>query len=429
MSAPFDDRWVPLAPHRGGRHARCPWIDASSHRHPRRARAGCRRPPGRRRAPGKPIRIGSTLALTGPLAPTALSTRSRARSTSRSSTGATASSGDRWSGSSRRPVQAGPRAQSLREAHHGGQGRPPHGPLRHQRILAAMGVAQRYQKMLIHHTFGMPHLANYEMHFPVGAFGPEPSKTVPAIVFDAPRRIAKPPKTVAIVTGKFPSAHFMSAGAREAAEQRGLKVVSISSTSSARGTWPDRRADQGRQSRLPVGGRARTRRQPAPRGPEEARLHAGEPLPPLPGARAAGHAPEGKLRCPPPSSRSIRRSPTTRGGGLGAALPRAGHQGRAALHGVDVQAAATFAAWQVLEAAVTATKSLDDKVLAQWLQEEQARHDHRQAALRRAQQLRRRPHQGEAGAGQEVGDGVAEGVRGAGRPRPAGSEKSTACRA
>ena len=34
---------------------------------------------------------------------------------------------------------------------------------------------------------------------------------------------------------------------------------------------------------------------------------------------------------------------------------------------VDTQAAGSFAAWQVIEAAVTATKSLDDKVLAEWL--------------------------------------------------------------
>ncbi len=34
---------------------------------------------------------------------------------------------------------------------------------------------------------------------------------------------------------------------------------------------------------------------------------------------------------------------------------------------VETQAAASFSAWQVLEAAITATKSLDDKVLAQWL--------------------------------------------------------------
>jgi branched-chain amino acid transport system substrate-binding protein len=34
---------------------------------------------------------------------------------------------------------------------------------------------------------------------------------------------------------------------------------------------------------------------------------------------------------------------------------------------VDTQVAGSFAAWQVLDAAVTATKSLDDKVLGQWL--------------------------------------------------------------
>jgi branched-chain amino acid transport system substrate-binding protein len=34
---------------------------------------------------------------------------------------------------------------------------------------------------------------------------------------------------------------------------------------------------------------------------------------------------------------------------------------------VDVQAAASYTAWQLLETAVSATRSLDDKVLAQWL--------------------------------------------------------------
>ena len=39
--------------------------------------------------------------------------------------------------------------------------------------------------------------------------------------------------------------------------------------------------------------------------------------------------------------------------------------------GVETQAAASYSAWQVLEAAVTATKSLDDKVLADWLRKNQ----------------------------------------------------------
>ena len=34
---------------------------------------------------------------------------------------------------------------------------------------------------------------------------------------------------------------------------------------------------------------------------------------------------------------------------------------------VDTQAAGSFAAWQLIEASVTATKSLDDQVLAKWL--------------------------------------------------------------
>ena len=41
-------------------------------------------------------------------------------------------------------------------------------------ILSAMAVAQRHGKMLVHHTFGMPHLAKYDMQFPAWALGPEP---------------------------------------------------------------------------------------------------------------------------------------------------------------------------------------------------------------------------------------------------------------
>jgi len=34
---------------------------------------------------------------------------------------------------------------------------------------------------------------------------------------------------------------------------------------------------------------------------------------------------------------------------------------------VETQAAASYTAWQLLEAAVTATNSLDDKAIAQWI--------------------------------------------------------------
>src|SRR5438034_1073274 len=58
-----------------------------------------------------------------------------------------------------------------------------------------------------------------------GPLGPEPNRTLPTTVFDAVAATANPPKTVAILTSKFPSAQFQSFGAKEVAEKRGLKVV------------------------------------------------------------------------------------------------------------------------------------------------------------------------------------------------------------
>src|SRR5437667_11144410 len=174
---------------------------------------------------GPPIRIGGTLALTGPLAPTALLHK----------------------------IAGEIYVDELNKGH-GLLGRPVEwvllddqskpdvtrslyeklvtvdkvdllmGPYATSGILAAMGVAQRYGKLFPHHSFGMPHLAKYEMHFPTAAFGFEPQKTLPALVFDAVAATAKPPKSVAIVTSKFPSAQYQSNGAREVAEKRGLKV-------------------------------------------------------------------------------------------------------------------------------------------------------------------------------------------------------------
>src|SRR5262249_58554674 len=69
------------------------------------------------------------------------------------------------------------------------------GPYATSGILAAMGVAQRYNKVYVHHSFGTPHLAKYEMHFPTAAFGPEPQKTVPGGLLDALATTASPPKT------------------------------------------------------------------------------------------------------------------------------------------------------------------------------------------------------------------------------------------
>src|SRR5512141_1768874 len=99
------------------------------------------------------------------------------------------------------------------------------GPYATGAILSAMGVAQRYNKILIHHTFGIPSLAKYDAQFPTWSLGPDPAATFPNTLFDALAALPKPPKTIAIVTSKFPSVHFMSLGAREMAKKRGLQEV------------------------------------------------------------------------------------------------------------------------------------------------------------------------------------------------------------
>src|SRR5206468_2334211 len=99
------------------------------------------------------------------------------------------------------------------------------GPYATGNILSAMGIAQRYNKVLIHHTFGIPSLAKYEMQFPTWSLGPDPANTFPNTLLDALAAQPKPPKTIAIVTSKFPSVHFMSLGAREVAKKRGIQEV------------------------------------------------------------------------------------------------------------------------------------------------------------------------------------------------------------
>ena len=98
------------------------------------------------------------------------------------------------------------------------------GPYGTASILSAMGVAQRYGKILIHNSFGTPRLAKYDMQFSASGGAGDPENVWPNLVFDAVATAPKPPKTVAIVTSKFPSAQFQSNGAREIAEKRGLKV-------------------------------------------------------------------------------------------------------------------------------------------------------------------------------------------------------------
>jgi branched-chain amino acid transport system substrate-binding protein len=243
------------------------------------------------------------------------------------------------------------------------------GPYATGAILSAMGVAQRYDKLLVHHTFGIPHLAKYERHFPAWAMGPEPGRTLPNLLFDALAASARPPRTIAVVTDKFPSVHFVSTGAREVAQKRGLReALYLEFEFGTRDFGPiAARVKDANPDFLWVGAigldgnqllEALRKIDYAPRSHFY--------LYPAPGPLAK--APEGRNAL---STTVFEEHPPF------TENPAAGEfvklfRERAARAGlpyqaVDVQAAASYTAWQLLEASVAATRSLDDKTLAQWL--------------------------------------------------------------
>ena len=164
--------------------------------------------PGVLRAQGKPIRIGSTLPLTGPLASLAIIHKVTAE--------ICVENLNKRGGLLGRPVE-----WVLRDD----QSKPEltrtlyeqlitsdkvdliQSPYATASILAAMGVAQRYNKVLLHTSFGIPKLAKYDMQFQTAGSPFDPENVWPNHIFDAAAKLPKPPKTIAIVTSKFPSVH------------------------------------------------------------------------------------------------------------------------------------------------------------------------------------------------------------------------------
>lgn len=98
------------------------------------------------------------------------------------------------------------------------------GPYATAPILAAMGVAQRYGKVMIQSSMGIPKLQTYDRAFPATPFGSEPDVTYPNVILDAMATFPAPPKSMVILTSKFPSAQFMALGMKAQAEKRGVKV-------------------------------------------------------------------------------------------------------------------------------------------------------------------------------------------------------------
>lgn len=94
-------------------------------------------------------------------------------------------------------------------------------------ILAAMGAAARYNKVYIQNTMGVPALAKYKWHFSALVSGPDPAESLPNKILDCYASTGNPPKTSAVVTSKFPSAEDMAKGMRTVAAKRGLKEVAF----------------------------------------------------------------------------------------------------------------------------------------------------------------------------------------------------------
>jgi ABC-type branched-subunit amino acid transport system substrate-binding protein len=177
-------------------------------------------------AAGAPLRIGSTLALTGPLAATAMTHKlvGEIYVDQLNRRGGLLGRKVEWivKDDQSKPELARTLYEQLVTSE---KVDLLMGPYATGAILSAMGVAQRYNKVLVHHTFGIPSLAKYDMQFPAWSLGPDPANTVPNTLFDMLAASPRPPKTIAIVTSKFPSVHFMSLGGREIAKKRGLQEV------------------------------------------------------------------------------------------------------------------------------------------------------------------------------------------------------------
>jgi branched-chain amino acid transport system substrate-binding protein len=243
------------------------------------------------------------------------------------------------------------------------------GPYATGAIMSAMGVAKKHGKMLVHDTFGIPHLAKYDMQFATWPIGPEPARTLPQSLLDALAGSGKSPKTIAIVTSTFPSVHFMSLGARDVAKKRGVReVLYLEFEFGHRDFGPIaarvRAADAdllwmgaiGLEGNLLLD--AMKKLDYAPRN--HFYLY---PAPgPLALAREGRHALSTTVfeEHPPfttnPRAAEFVRLYHDRATQVGLPYPIA-----------EVQAAIAYAAWQVIEASVTATRSLDDAVLSQWL--------------------------------------------------------------
>jgi ABC-type branched-subunit amino acid transport system substrate-binding protein len=243
------------------------------------------------------------------------------------------------------------------------------GPYATANILAAVGVAQRFNKIILHHTAGVPKLIKYDLSFPTGGLPSDPEVSLTEKVFAAVASAPRPPKTVAIVTSKFPSVHFISAGARDTAKKRGVNEVLWLE-------WEFGNRDFGAiASRVKeanadflfigaIGVESLALLEALQKIDYSPRLHFH--MFPAPGPLAKAPVAKNALAL----TTFEEHPPFTNNPTAAAFIPL--YKERATKAGlpdnsVELQAAASHATWQTLEAAVKGANSLDDKLIAAWL--------------------------------------------------------------
>ena len=325
-------------------------------------------------AQGQPIRIGSTLALTGPLSATAMTHKLVGEIYVEQANKKGGWLGRRLDWQVKDDQSKPDLARTLYEQLvTADKVDLLMGPYATGAILSAMGVAQRYNKVLVHHTFGIPALAKYDMQFPAWSLGPDPGNTVPATVFDAMAASNKPPKTIAIVTSKFPSLHFISLGAREVAKKKGLREVLFLE-------WEFGNKDFG-----PIAARVKDAK-PDMVWVGDIGLE-GNML--LDAMKKIDYTPPIHFHvypAPGPMTKSaegdqavsvtiFEEHPPFTNNPVAAEFVKTFNERAKAANlpdtSVEVQAAASYTAWQILEAGVKGSNSLDDKKIADWLKKNQ----------------------------------------------------------
>ena len=243
------------------------------------------------------------------------------------------------------------------------------GPYGTGAILAVTPVAERYGKILVSSTFGIPKLSKYERHFPAWPLGPNPEQTIPALVFDALASGGKPPKTIAIVTSKFPSVQFIAAGARDVAKARGItEKLYLEFEFGTRDFGPIaariRDADPDLIFAGAIGLEGNMLLEALDKLNYTPRNHFY--VYPSPGPLALSPLGSGALATalfedlPPFTTSNVAKT-------FVADYHAAAARANLPYQEADTQAATTYSALQILTAAVKATGGLDDKALAAWL--------------------------------------------------------------